>query len=88
MPKNIQTIQRLEKVLEQGPMNPHQIMDEYKKRWPKSQPSMARLSNLLSRHKQFIHVSESMISNTTSGGNNQYFSNSYRVKVWALNQTV
>ena len=51
MSKN--TIKRLVIILENGPLNPHQIMDEYKQRWPKSQPSMSRLSNLLSRYKQF-----------------------------------
>lgn len=83
---NKNTIKRLIILLEDGPLNPHQIMDGYKKRWPKTQPSMARLSNLLSRHKQFVDVGNSIISNTTSDGNHEYIANTYQVKVWALNE--
>jgi|5B_taG_2_1085324.scaffolds.fasta_scaffold06873_4 hypothetical protein len=79
MPKNIQTIQRLEKVLEQGPMNPHEIMYAYKQRWPKHQPTMSRLGNLLSRHPQFISTGMDKIEGPIGAD---------KVKIWALNQTV
>ena len=72
MPKNIQTIQRLEK-------NPHEIMYAYKQRWPKHQPTMSRLGNLLSRHPQFISTGMDKIEGPIGAD---------KVKIWALNQTV
>lgn len=79
MPKNILTIQRLEKLFTESnePMNPHEIRDAFKQRWPKSLPSMARLSNLLSRHKQFEEVGFSKIEGPIGAD---------RVKVWQLNE--
>lgn len=56
-------------------MNAHQIIDEYKQRWPKTTPSMRQLSNLLSRHKQFSVKGETMNTH-----------NSYKLNVWEIQE--
>ena len=84
--KNSSVLLRLETLLEGEPLNPHQIIDAYKQRWPSTTPSMSQLSNLLSRHKQFVDVGMTNITNTTTSGNNEYIANSYKIKVWTLNE--
>lgn len=78
--KNTTILKRIETLLDDGPMNAHQIIDEYKQRWPKTTPSMRQLSNLLARHKQFSVKGESMITT-----NNRIY-NSYKVNVWEVQE--
>jgi hypothetical protein len=78
--KNTTILSRLETLLTDDSLNAHQIIDAYKRRWPKTTPSMRQLSNLLSRHKQFVSVGDEVIANDT------HVWNSYSVKVWALQE--
>lgn len=78
--KNTTILQRIETLLDSGPMNAHQIIDEYKQRWPKTTPSMRQLSNLLSRHKQFAVKGESMMTN------DHHIHNSYKINVWEIQE--
>lgn len=78
--KNSSVLLRLATLLEGEPLNPHQIIDAYKQRWPSTTPSMSQLSNLLSRHKQFISIGEAKMEN------HDHVWNSYKIKVWTLNE--
>jgi hypothetical protein len=76
--RNIVTINRLIKVLEEGNMNTSNLYYTLKERWPRTAPSMTRLSNLLKRSKEFKEVGEERVIDETGYGQN------YDVRLWGL----
>lgn len=74
---NKRTIERLEKILENGSKNTAEILDEYQNRWPKEASGGSKIGNLLSRHKQFEKIGTERVIAEFS----QY---SYSVNIWKL----
>jgi hypothetical protein len=77
---NKRHIIRIEKILEEGQMNTHQILNEYLRLWPKATPLMVQMSNFLGKNKQFNKVGMEMIHRTGEFG----FNDSYAIAVWEL----
>ena len=77
---NKRHIMRIEKILEEGQMNTHQILNEYMRLWPKATPLMVQMGNFLGKNKQFNKVGMEAICRTGQIG----FSDTYLVCVWEL----
>jgi len=75
--RNINTINKIIEILENGELNTRAIHARLQETWPRWCPGMSRLSNILSRQPEFTHVKREFVRADDRSG-------SYTVIVWAL----
>ena len=76
--RNINTINRVIKLLKEKDMNTREIYSALLENWPRWCPSMPRLGNILSRSREFIEVGKEKAESTLSGG--------YYLVIWGLKE--
>tara|TARA_R100000541_G_scaffold34957_1_gene43312 strand:+ start:306 stop:605 length:300 start_codon:yes stop_codon:yes gene_type:complete len=74
--RNINTINRIIKLLEEGNKNTREIYAYLHETWPRWCPSMRRLSNVLSKSREFIEVGKEKTQSNLSGN--------YNLAIWGL----
>jgi len=76
--RNINTINRVVKLLEVNNMNTREIHEALHTTWPRWCPSMPRLGNLLSRGREFVEVGKEKTKSNLSGN--------YDLTIWGLTE--
>ena len=74
--RNINTINRIIKLLEKGNKNTREIHAHLHETWPRWCPSMPRLGNILSKSREFVEIGKEKAQSNSSG--------SYNLVIWGL----
>ena len=75
--RNINTINRVIKLLEKGDKNTREIHAHLHETWPRWCPNMRRLTNILAKSREFTEVGKEMVRANDSSG-------SYKLVIWGL----
>jgi len=74
--RNINTINRIIKLLEEGNKNTREIHAHLHETWPRWCPSMPRLGNILAKSREFVEIGKEKAQSNLGGA--------YNLSIWGL----